>query len=344
MNENPIHKVLTNTKPDRVPIWFMRQAGRYLPEYRLIRSKYKSFREFLFATDDITTVTLQPLNRFDLDAAIIFSDILIVPMLLGAEVDVLENYGPKLSQITDPKDLGNLKRVNIPQFCNPIYEAISKVRAQLDKNKALIGFAGGPWTVASYMIEGKTSKNFGTSKTFAYKWPEAFQILLDEICEVTAEHLVHQIRAGVDVIKIFDSWAGHVPYHNFQDWVTIPHQKIISRVKETFPQIPIISFLKGAEIHYPAYVEKVPTNAIAMGSSADQNYLVRNMPKNIAFQGALDSHLLVAGGEKMVEEIQRQYAFFHQLPYIFNLGHGIVPETPIENVELAIKTIRELEA
>lgn len=343
MDNQPIKNTLQGVRVSRTPRWFMRQAGRYLPEYRQVRSKFDRFTDFLFSTPDIVDVTLQPLERYDLDAAIIFSDILVVPMLLGAQVEVLENYGPKLSVISNPEDIIKLKSPGELHICRPIYDAIHNVRSKLAKDKTLIGFAGGPWTIASYMIEGKTSKTFALTKAFAFQWPEAFKSLLNIISEVTADHLVGQIQAGADVIKIFDSWAGAVPYSKIHEWVIVPHQQIVQKVRSLYPDIKVITFAKGAESYYQEYSKHVLVNGLALGPAADLQAATDTIPSSIALQGALDPSLLVIGGDEMVKEIESQYAIFQNRPYIFNLGHGILPETPPENVQLALNTLDRLE-
>jgi uroporphyrinogen decarboxylase len=339
MENQSIKKVLEGTRLKRPPCWFMRQAGRYLPEYKQTRSKFSYFKDFLFSVPDVVEVTLQPLNRFNLYAAIIFSDILVVPMILGADVDVVENLGPQLSVIENPEGMKNLNTRGNFEKCQPIYEAISEVRSKLDKDKSLIGFAGGPWTVASYMLEGQTSKTFGKIKTFAYKWPLEFKSLLDIISDITATHLINQIRSGADIVKIFDSWAGAIPHEKINDWVIEPHRRVVEKVKEVFPSTNIISFLKGQERSYNEYLKKVPVNGLALGTNTDLNWAAESISGNIALQGALDPYLLVIGGQQMIDEIEVQYEILGKRPYIFNLGHGIVPETPFKNVQIVLDTL-----
>lgn len=342
MEIQPIKNVLNGVCLKKPPCWFMRQAGRYLPEYKQTRSKFSHFKNFLFATPEIVEVTLQPLKRFDLDAAIIFSDILVVPMILGVEVDVLENLGPQLSMINDPDGIKNLNEAGDFDKCFKIYEAISEVRSKLDKNKSLIGFAGGPWTVASYMIEGKTSKTFGKIKSFAFKWPKEFENLLNIISDITAEHLIQQIKAGADVIKLFDSWAGVVPQSRINEWIIKPHLRLVERVRAAYPDIRIISFTKGLEHHYNAYLEKVPVDGVALGSSVDLNWATKNINNKVALQGAMDPYFLVQGGQQMIDEVEKQYEILGSRPYIFNLGHGIVPETPFDHLQVVIDTLNRI--
>lgn len=339
MSDQPILRVLNGERLKKPPCWFMRQAGRYLPEYRKTRSQFKYFKDFLFSTPDIVDVTLQPLRRFDLDAAIIFSDILVVPMILGEDVDVVESKGPQLSKINTPEDIQRLFLKGHFEKCLPIYEAINKVRSQLEKNKSLIGFAGGPWTLASYMIEGQTSKTFAKTKNFGYQWPEAFQNLLNIISDITADHLINQIDAGADLIKIFDSWAGSIPYNRQNEWLVQPHKRLVERVKLSKPHIPIISFNKGLETSYNAYIENVSVQGVAMGSSTNIEWAAKNLSSHVALQGAMDPQLLVVGGKSMICDIEKHLITFKDRPYIFNLGHGIVPETPFENVKIVLDTI-----
>lgn len=342
MSDQRILRVLNGEVLKKPPCWFMRQAGRYLPEYRKTRSKFSHFKDFLFSTPDVVEVTLQPLKRFDLDAAIIFSDILVVPMILGAEVDVVESYGPVLSTIDSPDCMEDLNQEGDFLKCTPIYESINKVRSLLDKNKSLIGFAGGPWTVASYMIEGKTSKTFAKTKAFGYKWPETFKSLLNVISDITAEHLLRQIHAGADVIKIFDSWAGSIPYNRQNEWLLEPHKRIVEHIKATYPSVPIITFNKGLETHYNAYLESVPVQGIALGSHVNINRINQEISPKIALQGAMDPQLLVVGGAAMEKDIENHIETLGNRPYLFNLGHGIVPETPHEHIDQVLRTLERL--
>ena len=342
VNNPPILDVLNGNTSKKNPCWIMRQAGRYLPEYRKIRAQQNSFSSFLFSTDDVAEVTLQPLRRFNLDAAIIFSDILVVPIMLGLDVEVKENIGPRLSTVNEPKDIISLEKNYNPHLCEPIYAAIQKVKSCLDPLKALIGFAGAPWTVASYMIEGQTSKTFTKIKSFGYRYPNDFKKFLGLLAEVTANHLKQQILNGADIVKIFDSWAGSVPHGYFKDWVIEPHQKIVTSIKTDFPHIPIISFPKGiAQSSYLEYVHQVPVECVAFDSQLSPSWVAENLQNNKVVQGGLDSSLLIVGGEALIKETIYYLNELSEKPYIFNLGHGILPETPIENVSLMLKTIEE---
>lgn len=342
VHNSPLLETLKGNKVEKIPCWIMRQAGRYLPEYREIRAKQESFTRFLFSTKDVVEVTLQPLKRFNLDAAIIFSDILTVPMMLGVNVEVKEKLGPRLSTLQNPTDILALEKAYTPDLCEPVYEAIRKVKDSLPPLKALIGFAGGPWTVASYIIEGQTSKAFTKTKFFGYNWSEDFKNLLNLLARVTAEHLKKQILNGADVVKIFDSWAGQVPYNHFKDWVIEPHRQIIESVKKDFPHIPIISFPKGiSQNAYLDYVKEVHVDCVAFDSHLSPSWVAENIQKDVVVQGGMDSSLLIAGGEPLVQGTISYLEKLSEKPYIFNLGHGILPETPIENVSLMLKIIEE---
>lgn len=336
---SPLLRVLKGEALRRPPCWLMRQAGRYLPEYLNIRKKFDSFESFLFSTSDIVEVTLQPLNRFNLDAAIIFSDILVIPMMLGQEVKFLEKRGPQLSIFSSPNEITEISNKSSLSLCQPLYEAIHQVRSKLPLDKALIGFAGGPWTVASYMLEGQTSKSFSKIKTFAYRWPQAFELLLQNIADLTARHLIEQIKAGADVIKIFDSWAGSVPENKIYDWIIVPHQQILTQIRAEFPDTPVISFPKGLERALKGYLRQVNISSLALGQNVDLIWAAKELQPHVAIQGALDPQILVVGGDTLKKEVERQLQILGQGPYIFNLGHGVVPETPPENVATLLQLI-----
>ena len=338
----PLVQVFQGKTFDKPPCWLMRQAGRYLPEYRQVRSKHEKFTSLLFSVNDVVEVTLQPLKRFELDAAILFSDILVVPHMLGMQVEIIESKGPQLSALQEPSEILNLEKSYNPNLCHPIYESVQKIRARLEPSKALIGFAGGPWTVASYMIEGQTSKTFTKIKNFAYKWPHEFQQLLYFLADITADHLSNQIKNGVNVVKIFDSWAGSVPFSYFKEWICDPHRRILEKVRKEHPDALFISFPKGAnESAYLEYIHQVNTDCLAFDSQLSPAWVAKNLQAIKVVQGGIDPSLLVTGGQPLIQEIHSYLDQFSKAPYIFNLGHGVLPETPIENVYLMLKTIEE---
>ncbi len=333
---NKIIKILSEKKSQEIPpIWIMRQAGRYLPEYRAIRSDVKDFLSLCYNPQLASEVTLQPIKRFDLDAAIIFSDILVIPHALGVEVNFVKNEGPKLGKF----NLADLKTSNIEKHLQPVFEALSLTKSRLDKNKALIGFSGAPWTLACYMIEGGGSKSFEEVRRFAIEKESEFKILIDILTESVIEYLSLQIKAGADVVKLFDSWAGVLPPVELQKWVINPTKKIVTRLKEKHSQTPIIAFPRGIANSYKNYAREVKADAIALDQTVDRNWAKENI--NSVLQGNLDNFLLAFGSKEKIEnEVCSILKEFRDKSFIFNLGHGILPETPIENVELLIKLIR----
>jgi uroporphyrinogen decarboxylase len=325
------------------PIWIMRQAGRYLPEYMKTRSQIDNFLDLCYNPKLACEVTLQPIKRFEFDSAIIFSDILVIPDALGVKVDFIKNHGPKLAKFDLENDLKNLKIANINNHLNNVYEAISLTRSKLSNDKALIGFCGAPWTLACYMIEGGGSKNFDKVREMALKNEKLFAELIEILSESLKIYLTSQINAGADIIKIFDSWAGVLPPTQIQKWIIDPAKKIVNYLKENHPEIPIIYFPKSIGVNYEKFAQEVDCQALALDQNLEKNwakkYLQQNLNKTI--QGNLDNFLLAFGDKKDIEkEVRNILDTFNDKPFIFNLGHGILPQTPIENVELILKIIR----
>jgi len=336
---NKIINILSEKKSFKTPpIWIMRQAGRYLPEYRAVRSEVKDFLSLCYNPKLASEVTLQPIKRFDLDAAIIFSDILVIPHALGVEVNFVKNEGPKLGKF----ELKNLKTSNIEKHLNPVFEALSLTKSKLDKNKALIGFSGAPWTLACYMIEGGGSKSFEEVRRFAIEKEEEFLVLIEILTESIIEYLSLQINAGADVVKIFDSWASVLPLQELQKWVINPTKKIVEKLKEKHPKTPIIAFPRGIANSYKNYANEVKADCIALDQTVDRQWAKENIGN--VLQGNLDNFLLAFGSKEKIEnEVNLILRDFADVPFIFNLGHGILPQTPIENVELLINLIRKNE-
>jgi uroporphyrinogen decarboxylase len=325
------------------PIWIMRQAGRYLPEYMKTRSQIDNFLDLCYNPKLACEVTLQPIKRFEFDSAIIFSDILVIPDALGVKVDFIKNHGPKLAKFDLENDLKNLKIANINNHLKNVYEAISLTRSKLSNDKALIGFCGAPWTLACYMIEGGGSKNFDKVREMALKNEKLFAELIEILTESLKIYLTSQIKAGADIIKIFDSWAGVLPPTQIQKWIIDPAKKIVNYLKENHPEIPIIYFPKSIGVNYEKFAQEVDCQALALDQNLEKNwakkYLQQNLNKTI--QGNLDNFLLAFGDKKDIEkEVRNILDTFNDKPFIFNLGHGILPQTPIENVELILKIIR----
>jgi len=338
----PLLKILNKQPTDRLPIWFMRQAGRYLPEYREVRKKFPNFLEFCQNPDAATEVTIQPLRRFDLDAAILFSDILVVPYALGMDVQFKKNEGPVLDNIKSPSDIKKLKEPNIKIFEN-IAKSVSQIKSELDrdfKQTALIGFAGSPWTVAAYMFEGKGSKDFNEAKKFAYLYEEEFSHVIDLVTDATIKYLELQIMAGAEVIKLFDSWSGMLAEKEFKKWVGNPTKKIVRSINQKFPNIPIIGFPRKAGVMYKYYAEFTGVNAVAFDQYTPISWGYENL-KDKVIQGNIDNVLMMADKSRVEREVQE---FLKEIDYkrtIVNLGHGLLPESKIENVQTVIETIRK---
>ena len=317
----------------QLAIWIMRQAGRYLPEYLELRSRQPDFIKFCLDKELASEATLQPLRRFALDAAIIFSDILIVPYAMGVEVKFVKNHGPVL-KYEDISRLGS----NMGIY-NKIGESIAYTKSKLPSDKPLIGFSGSPWTLAAYILEGSGSKYFTKAREFTYKNEKKFNQLLDLLTEEVIKYLAIQIDAGADLIKLFDSWAGVLTPTQFDNYVIKPTKKIVSRIKEKYPAIKIIGFPRGG--NYVEYV-KTGVDVIAVDQFTDIISLQKSVPERVVLQGNLDNVLLQSGGEQLELEVRKLVKGFRGKPYIFNLGHGILPETPIENLERTIQLIKEL--
>ncbi|NQX79253.1 MAG: uroporphyrinogen decarboxylase [Hyphomicrobiaceae bacterium] len=323
------------------PIWLMRQAGRYLPEYRSIRMQASGFLNLCYTPDLAVEVTLQPIRRYDFDAAILFSDILVVPHALGQQIEFVEGDGPILDPIQNAHDLSklNLDRVNDKFLV--ICETVKKIRKALSKEKALIGFCGAPWTVATYSIAGRSTLDQAPARLFAYKDPQTFASLIDLLTETSINYLSQQIEAGVDAVQLFDSWAGVLPDKEFDRWVVQPTKKIVSTLKSLYPSIPIIGFPKAAGIKTIQYVLETGVQALGCDSSLPLSFMRNKLAsKNIVLQGNLDPLLLVAGGKAMENRINQILEIMRDKPFIFNLGHGIVPMTPPENVAHLVETVR----
>jgi uroporphyrinogen decarboxylase len=333
-------RVILGKDTRRIPVWFMRQAGRYLPEYRALREQHRDFWTRCFTPEIATEITLQPLRRFDFDAAIIFSDILTVPWALGQHVRFEAGEGPKLSALNHGNDLVMLKSEGAVARLQPVYDALQMVRAQLDPAKSLIGFAGAPWTVATYMIEGGSSRSFTRTFRWLYQDPQTFRALMDMLASVTAAHLIAQVRAGADTVQIFDTWAGVLPEVPFHDVVIRPTAAIVAEVRAACPGVPIIGFPKGAGVKLVDYVTGTGVDAVGLDPMTPLGWARQTFGGTVALQGNLDPLLLVAGGAALDAAVERLLTTFAGVPYVFNLGHGIVPETPIAHVEQVLRRLQ----
>jgi uroporphyrinogen decarboxylase len=327
----------TNIPP---PIWLMRQAGRYLPEYREVRSKVVSFLDLCRTPELAAEVTLQPLRRFDLDAAIVFSDILMVPYALGQPVEFVEGEGPKLEPITDSGGMERLNLANVARALAPIYETVERVKGALAKDIPLIGFCGAPWTVATYMVEGQGGKDQAAARLMAYQDRATFQHLIEVLVEASTEYLVAQVKAGADVVQIFDSWAGSLSEDEFTRWCIDPTKRLVEQVKTKLgPEIPIIGFPRGAGVLAERYARETSVDAIGCDTSMPIGWM-RRLQERLPVQGNLDPLLLVAGGDELDARVDATLETLGSKPFVFNLGHGIRPETPIANVERLVSLVK----
>ena len=324
-------------RPER-PVWLMRQAGRYLPEYRALRAQKGGFLNLVEDSEAAAEITLQPIRRFGFDGAILFSDILIVPYAMGQNLEFLVGEGPRLSPPLVDRALADLRAV--PERFAPIYETVRRVRAALGPDRTLLGFAGSPWTVATYMVAGEGSRDQHATRALAYRDPAAFQAIIDAIGDVTLEYLAGQIAAGAEAVQLFDSWSGSLAPAEFERWVIAPTAKLAGALRQRFPQVPVIGFPKGAGAKLAAYARETGVSAIGLDETIDPVWAHRELPEGMPVQGCFDPVLLEAGGP-MIE--QRALAILNALagrPHVFNLGHGIGQHTPIEHVEQLLGVVR----
>ncbi|WP_324697477.1 uroporphyrinogen decarboxylase [Novosphingobium aerophilum] len=329
---------LRGTNTSKRPIWLMRQAGRYLPEYRALRAEKGGFLALVYDTDAAAEITLQPIRRFGFDGAILFSDILIVPYAMGQDLQFLAGEGPKLTPRLVDHALVNLTAV--PERLTPIYETVRKVRAGLESDKTMLGFAGSPWTVATYMCAGEGSRDQHETRAMAYRDPAAFEAIIQAIVGVTVEYLSGQIEAGAEAVQLFDSWAGSLSPAQFERWVIAPNAKIVSEMKARHPETPVIGFPKGAGEKLPAYARETGVDAVGIDETIDPVWAARELPAGLPVQGNLDPLLLLSGGNDLEIQTHRVLDAFADRPHVFNLGHGIGQFTPIENVERLLGIVR----
>lgn len=337
----PLLSTLKGGREKRPPVWFMRQAGRYLPEYRATRAQADGFLDLCFRPDLAAEVTLQPLRRYPFDAAIIFADILLVPHALGQALAFVDGEGPRLDPIRDVAALDRLRPDGLLKVLEPVGETLQRVRSALSKDVALIGFAGSPWTVATYMVEGQGSPEQKAARLWAYRDPEGFGCLIDLVVDATVEYLDFQVRSGAEVLQLFDSWAAMMPDPLFERWVIGPTRRIVRAMKDRHPDVPIIGFPRGAR-NLTGYAEHTGVDALGLDTAVPVDHARTKLQTAMPVQGNLDPILLVAGGAAMDREIDRIVDGLSQGPHVFNLGHGIIPETPPENVERAVKRIKGL--
>ena len=320
------------------PTWLMRQAGRYLPEYRALRAEKGGFLALVYDSEAAAEITIQPIRRYGMDGAILFSDILIVPYAMGQDLEFLVGEGPRLSPRLVDTALSSLHAV--PQRLSPIYETVKLVRAQLPADKTMLGFAGSPWTVATYMVAGEGSRDQHDTRSMAYRDPAAFQAIIDAITAVTIEYLAGQITAGAEAVQLFDSWSGSLAPSEFERWVIAPNAAIVSAIRARFPAVPIIGFPKGAGEKLPAYARETGVDALGLDETIDPHWAHANLPAGLPVQGNLDPLLLIAGGEELERQTLRVLEAFADRPHVFNLGHGIGQTTPLDHVSQLLSLVR----
>ena len=340
-------RVLNGEALEVPPVWLMRQAGRYLPEYRAVRARAGSFLELCYTPELAEEVTLQPIRRFGFDAAILFADILLVPHALGQELRFVEGEGPRLDPVADAAALGRLKPVDeIDEVLEPVYATVARLARSLPDEVALIGFAGAPWTVASYMVAGRSMPDQGPARAWMYRDPEGFSRLIDLITEATVHYLDRQIEAGVEAVKLFDSWAGSLTPEMFVCFVIDPARRIVAALKARHPRVPVIGFPRGAGAMYPEFAIATGVAAVALDSAVPLGWARRAMSPSgpgqpgVALQGNLDPMLMVTGGAALTQAVKDIVATMRGAPHIFNLGHGITPDADPAHVEQLLRAVR----
>ncbi|NDB68484.1 MAG: uroporphyrinogen decarboxylase [Methylocystaceae bacterium] len=336
----PILNVLDGHKTSKPPIWIMRQAGRYLPEYRELRKKAKNFLHFCYSPELATEATLQPIRRYQFDAAILFSDILVIPDALKQNVRFEEGEGPRLDPVLSLQDLNKLSTVLDLDHLDPVFQTIRAVKSQLSPSTTLLGFCGAPWTVASYMIAGKGTPELAPSRLKAYADPVFMQSLLQRLEDASVLYLIEQFRAGIDAAQIFESFAGALPANLIDLYSFGPIGRIIQRVRNEIPTARFIVFCRNAGFHHTSVRQKTGANAVALDWSVDENWARNEIQKYGAVQGHLDPLLLVQGGDRLKARTEQILSAFSSGPHIFNLGHGIVPETSPDHVEYLMRLVR----
>ena len=334
-------KVLSGTPSSPVPIWMMRQAGRHLPEYLELRSRAKDFLDFCYSPSMAAEATLQPIRRYDMDAAILFADILLILDAMGLDVRFEKGVGPIVETVKTEADLNRAPVEMAVQRLSPVYETVGRVRGQLDPDKALIGFCGAPWTVALYAIEGRGGTDKSSARGWAYSRPDLLNALLDRLVEISAHYLAAQVKAGADALMIFESWAEGLPSDLFQTLVVDPNAALIKRLRDMGVTVPIIGFPRGAATMIKSYADQVTVNGIGLDTAISPDHVLKAVPETMAVQGHLDPVLLIEGGPAMERRVREILAAYKDRPHIFNLGHGVRPDTPIANVERVVEIVRE---
>ena len=336
-----ILRALSGERLPTPPVWMMRQAGRYLPEYRATRAKAGDFLRLCYTPELAAEVTLQPIRRYGFDAAILFADILLLPQALGADLWFEPGEGPRLSTITTPADLARLKPVGaIHDRLAPVYETVRILARELPRDTTLIGFAGAPWTVATYMIAGRGTPDQGPAHALRAADRATFSGLIDRLTEGTIDYLSMQVRAGAEVVKLFDSWAGSLKGQDFADFAVKPAARIIAALKARHPGLPVIAFPREAGRGYVGFAKATGADCVALDNSVSAEWAAANVQADGCVQGNLDPRHMVSGGPALIDETRRIVQAFARGPHIFNLGHGITPDADPDNVALMIETVR----
>jgi uroporphyrinogen decarboxylase len=338
--DKPLLRVLAGERQTVPPVWLMRQAGRYLPEYRAIRAKAENFLDLCFDPRRAVEITLQPVRRFGFDAAILFSDILVVPLALGRRVSFASGDGPRLDALSEPETLETVARDLDHRVLEPVYETIARVRQDLPTTVTLLGFCGAPWTVATYMVAGHGSVDQSATRLFAYRHPLAFAELVDILVNASADYLIRQFAAGVEAVQIFDTWAGVLPADEFREWCILPAARIVEKVRTQVRDAKIIGFPRGAATGVLRYLEAVAVDAVGLDWMVELSFARDQIQVRRPVQGNLDPLALVAGGSALDRSIDSILAALTGGPFIFNLGHGVLPETPVAHVEQLVSRVR----
>ncbi|KFI30718.1 uroporphyrinogen decarboxylase [Paenirhodobacter enshiensis] len=342
MTDKTILRALRGEVQPVPPVWMMRQAGRYLPEYRATRAKAGDFLSLCYTPDLAAEVTLQPIRRYGFDAAILFADILLLPQALGTDLWFETGEGPRLSPVTTPAGVAALRgKDDIHDRLAPIYETVKILARELPRETTLIGFAGAPWTVATYMIAGRGTPDQGPAHRLIAEDRATFEALIARITEATIEYLSAQVEAGAEVIKLFDSWAGSLKGQDFDDFAVAPARRIIAALKERHPGLPVIAFPREAGENYAGFARRTGADCVALDTSVPADWAAREVQIDGCVQGNLDPRLMVTGGSELVAETRRIVRAFSGGAHIFNLGHGITPEADPDNVALMIEAIRQ---
>jgi uroporphyrinogen decarboxylase len=336
----PLLRVLAGEREPIPPLWLMRQAGRYLPEYRALRGQAAGFLDLCFDPKRAAEITLQPICRFGFDAAILFSDILVVPHALGQCVSFVEGEGPRLDALKEPAALGRLRNELDHAALAPVYDTIARVRQDLPPAVTFVGFCGAPWTLATYMIAGQGTADQLPARLFAYEYPGAFAKLIDLLVDVSADYLVRQFKAGVEAVQIFDTWAGILPALEFEMWCIRPQARLVEKLRAEIPGARVIGFPRGAGTELGRYLDAVAVDTVGLDWTIELEFARTMIQKRRPVQGNLDPLALLAGGAALDRSIDAILAALSEGPFIFNLGHGVLPETPLSHVERLVERVR----